>query len=534
MDKADAVLLAVLFIAAFFLWTLPIQGNPLPFGEGDAAWHFAVGDYIGSTGKTISLLPDYISYWYYNYNPLLGPGALEYPPPNHINYAFAQVFGGERFVPVSIYKAVVSFLGIFTVYFLIRKLYGTLPAFVAGFGMVFSFRDITTYLFGQQPTLISFVFIPLVLYPFYHYLTAYYEGVHRPVYLYLTGLLAASQFLLHIQGVVVTLLILIIFTALMTLKYKKFPLSGKNLMTVAAAIVIFLAISLPFLTIYIGPTTEGGPVQSMPRSGLSRLLSWGIAPETVSGSYPASFITFSGSYSYWLLPFLGLGIISVVLSAALSRKPRELLMLSWLIGVYVVLHLDVFLGTDFGRIARMMLVEGPLFFSIMAIGAFTLPSYLRLARAPEHLMRHLLSGLVVLIILLTAAPNAYSFLNSAYQGVSRLTPAQHDAAEWMRENLPENIFVFDYGTLTYPKTRWLLAVSQRHVLRFEGDLRGSIAKSFELPTYLLIDYSDLVAVNAQGEIQQIKSFESAMPANASLIYDENDIKIYEMGVIKSN
>src|SRR3989338_5137290 len=131
MNKVDAIAVTVLFIVAFSVWTLPFQQDERPFGEGDAAWHFSIGDYIAQSDTPIWRLPFYIGMWYYGYNSILGPFAPEYPPSNHYNYALMQVSGGERFVPVMIYRAMASFLGIFAVFFLVAKLYSTPAAIVA-------------------------------------------------------------------------------------------------------------------------------------------------------------------------------------------------------------------------------------------------------------------------------------------------------------------------------------------------------------------------------------------------------------------
>ena len=132
MNSKDIVLITILFLVAFSLWTLPFQENPLPFGEGDSAWHFANGDPQFINDESSVRMPYFIGVWYYSLSKL-GPFAPEYPPPNHLNYALMQIVGGERFVAPFIYIAITCFLGIFATFFLIRKLYGSVPAFIAGF-----------------------------------------------------------------------------------------------------------------------------------------------------------------------------------------------------------------------------------------------------------------------------------------------------------------------------------------------------------------------------------------------------------------
>ena len=48
-------------------------------------------------------------------------------------------------------------------------------------------------------------------------------------------------------------------------------------------------------------------------------------------------------------------------------------------------------------------------------------------------------------------------------------------------------------------------------------------------THALVDYSDLVALNAQNEIKQLQGWEQTNLINASLIYNKYDIKVYKLG-----
>ncbi len=79
------------------------KGGQLRFGP-DGFLYVALGDGGGGNDSL---------------NTLLGKFAPEYPPPNHMNYALMQVFGGERFTPVFIYRAFASFLGVLSVFFLV-------------------------------------------------------------------------------------------------------------------------------------------------------------------------------------------------------------------------------------------------------------------------------------------------------------------------------------------------------------------------------------------------------------------------------
>ena len=534
MNKIDIVAITVLFIIAFSLWTLPLQNDPRPFGEGDSAWHFSIGDYIASSDKPIFRLPFYIGQWYYLFNPSLGVNAPEYPPPNHYNYALMQISGGDRFVPIIMYRAIASFLGIFAVYFLISKLFGTAAAIIASSGLVFSVREQMIYLWGQQPTLISVVIAPITLYAFYRYLDSYYKNEKKISYLYVTALLLASQYLLHIQGFALSILVLGSFTGLMFIKHRKLPLikeSKKSLATIAA---IFLVLSLPFAMIYLGTVT------TTVTPDYSRIFSWGVDHSLVSGSYPPAFTNFSGTYPVILLPLLFLGIVF----ALLRRTNKDLLILGWLLGIYLVLHTDLYVGTGPERAARMLIAEPALFYSLIAIGAMGLLSF-KFPAQLKTMAKYVVAAIVVVIILQSTASITKDTFEGSYQGIFRITPAQSEVSDWMRVNLPEDALIyyvpigpdFKIGTWQYPKLRWMLATSQRHVAYYTGTFVNN-TEVVNSPTYFIFDYTDIGAIlnsapnplqpSAQQSLNSLQQFEITNFNISHSLYNQNNIRVYEV------
>lgn len=523
MDKRDIGILAVLFFIAFFVWTLPFHENKLPFGENDAAWHFAIGDSMYNSDKSIAFrdFPNYIDYWYYNFNKILGPGTPQYPPPNHLNIAVMQIIGGERFVPAFIYRAVASFLAAFTVYFLLRKLYGIFPAFLASFGLIFSIREAMVYLWGQTATLLPIIFVPLVLYCFYMYFTSLYEK-EKPVYLYILILLLLAQYLLHMQGLVVSLAILPFTALLMLLNKRKMPqITRRIILHFGIASLIFIIIAAQFIIIYAG--SFAGQLTAEPTIGkFQRITTWGINYEMVQGAFPKAFITFSEEYPIILLPFLLLGILFLVL----RRKDKDVLMLSWLIAMYFILHLDVFTGAAEGRAARMVLAETQIFYSLIALGIVFAVSFVKKNEA----VKYGAAAAFVLVIVLTTGKNVYGTLEDSYAGLARITPQQLQAAEWIDKNLPENSLVYDLGTLTYAKTRWMLAASRRHVLPYRGEFKADFTKGLKFHNYFMADYSDFSRINDPRISQQMQGIEEAeKQINKTPVYNQNNIRIYDLG-----
>ncbi|MBI3037322.1 hypothetical protein HYY73_06275 [Candidatus Woesearchaeota archaeon] len=557
------VAVAVLFIISLYLWTLPFQKNRLPFGEGDAAWHFAIGDHIASSDKADFRLPYYVGVWYFGYNRILGAFAPEYPPPNHVNYALMQIFGGERFVPLMIYRAFASFLGVFAVFFLVSRLFGVLSGFLAGLGLSFSIREQLTSLFGQQPALTSLVITPVTTYAWYAYLASFYDahaagGINagssqdgqrggRKIYLYLAFALLASQFLLHMQGFVASSVIMAVFTIAMAVKFRKLPVSRSNIKAFAVAAIMLAIVAAPFLAIYFGtPDTQGtGFSFSLPR-----LLQWGISPESVQGSFPAAFVQFSAEYGKFLLPFLFAGIALLILRLFLVRNnSRELFLLSWLIGTYIILHLDVFTGASVPRLARMLVIENYAFFSLIALSVVWIPqtisSILKLDAWLASAAKYSLAAVLLFVLLSNGWGQTSDRLKAAYGGLERITPIQAEFASGFLAKLPEKAFVYDpvlpsvggfpYTTWRYAKMRWMLAISQRYVGRDVPEKSlNRVADRNEV--YELFDYSDLAVMASSSDEgtkqlgmalgSELRKIEVQMFNNTTPLYDNNNIRLY--------
>ncbi|MBI2664069.1 glycosyltransferase family 39 protein [Candidatus Woesearchaeota archaeon] len=538
----DIIALAALFILAFSVWTIPFQQDERPFGEGDSAWHFSIGDYIAQNDVPVWRLPYYVGMWYYGYNSILGPFAPEYPPSNHYNYALMQLSGGERFVPVLIYRAVASFLGIFAVYFVISKLYNSSAALIAASALVFSVREQMIYLWGQQPTLVSVVISPITFYAFYRYLDAYYKKEPKPVYLYITAFLLGSQYLLHIQGFTLSALVIAAFTVLMYVRHRRLPILGEKKKHIALTAVLFLAIAAPFFLIYLGAPDLGG---SSP--DYSRVWKWNVDPQLLSQSYPAVYTTFSGEYppAWVILPLMFIGIAFLLA----RRSSRDLLMLAWIIGIYLVLHVDLYLGVSQERSARLLIAEPALFYSLMAIGIIMplqfILSHVKLPQVAKASAKFAVALIAVALIFNASAETTKATLSGSYQGIFRITPAQSELAGWLHDSVEENAYIYylagsdpyKIGNWQYPKMRWVLASSQRHVASFPGRITDN-PDTRNSDFYFVFDYSDLAAIlgsqpnnlqPAAGQsAQMLQQFESGHFAPEDALYNQNNIRVYEV------
>ncbi len=91
--NVEAIIITLLYLTCLYFWTLPMQKNPMPYGEVDAASHYAIADYTYQSDRSITTLPYYIDKRYGMDNKFK-PNTLWYPPPFHTNLAIAAVFGG--------------------------------------------------------------------------------------------------------------------------------------------------------------------------------------------------------------------------------------------------------------------------------------------------------------------------------------------------------------------------------------------------------------------------------------------------------
>ncbi len=484
MKHEEYIALALLFVLGLFLWTTPIRTNPMPFGEGDAAWHFGQTDAISQFDQTYWRVQPYIGMWYYDWNSVLGLNALEYPPAWHINGALFQVVGGERIIPIYVYIAIASFLGAFTVYFLMRKLYGIEIALFSACGVLLSFRWIMVYLWGQRPTLTTFILTPMILYALYKYLTGFYQDKPKAIYIYLIALLAAGQFLLHILGLMQSVLIIVSCIILFWIKYKKLPLSKNMGKHIFIALLIFGFITAPFYIVYLGG--HSGALQE----GIThpeRMLYWYNLDKLDGypniGGPPAIYYDNLKNYFVGYFIFVILGIIYILY----KREDKDLLMLGWLVGTYLALHTDVVGLMPFYRTTRYLLAETLLFYPLIGIGIF---SFINLIKSQT--VKGIIKGIAIALLIVVILFNfnlAKGTLEAAYNSPTlRITEDQYQTVSWIAENIPPNSQVYYIGQLTYPKQRFMYVLSKSYGIW----QKESLQKGWLKPEYVVVDFSDIV------------------------------------------
>ena len=273
-----AFLLVYLF--AIYFWSQPYQDRKLPIGEYDAMSHFEVADYMSHNDKSFNDLPPYIDIRYGPDNKFK-PHTLWYPPTFHASLGVMETIGGERVVPVFLTNTIMATFILISVYFVINSLFGFLPAILSAILLIFSPRDFMPYLWGQWPERFGYAFLPLIIYCFYKYYTLYSKGEKKPMYLYLTALLAGINILIHPLTFFHSAAAVFVLYIFLLIKNRKINFNWKH-MLVSLIIFILIFFSFPFQTFNILPqlgitkTASGTTVQDTKSFSIGRLFHWSL------------------------------------------------------------------------------------------------------------------------------------------------------------------------------------------------------------------------------------------------------------------
>lgn len=536
ISKLEILSLVILYLGMLYLWTLPFQHQRIPYGEPDAAIRFRLADEMYVTDKPYIKVPDA--------NPVLGfnqtvGGKDTTPPQFHGGLAISEIIGGDRVVPLYLYLATVCSLIFFSIYFLLRKLYGPATAILASFFIIFSVRERLTYLWGQWSTGIALLFVPIILYTYYKYTDSFLEKKEKLIYLYLVFILFAIQFLIHAAIFFLCVAMAASYAALLLIKERKIPFNFKHFFI---GICLFLLIICAF-----APTQTPLLAQRVLRSlGFSqyekvsfaeirlkqnynvspflRLFKWYNVPQETAGSYPDFIFSFKDIYyGYWLLPFLIVGIAFLLL----RRKRKDLLMLSMLIGLYLLVHADVIGMYLDPKVIRLFYAESVIFYPLIAIGIVSIPSFIKMDEKSRETIKYILVILAAILILSIGAKPTYDTFKNAYSGIQRLNSAQFEAANWVNDNLPEDARVMYVGTPTFPQRAWLQSVSARLGIFDQFNVIPINDLNINRTNYILMDYSWYQMLGDQQSIAQLQQWEKAN-VKGDIIYDKNGVEIYKV------
>ncbi|HLG24628.1 MAG TPA: DUF6541 family protein [Candidatus Nanoarchaeia archaeon] len=520
----EVILVFLLYLSSVYIWTLPIQKNPFPFGDVDASSHFTVGDFMVSTDHSIAKLPYPVDLRYGTQNSGF-PHYIWYPPQYWTNTAIASIIGGDRIFSFFILIAVFSSLIVITSYFLIKKLFGFWPAFLSSLLLIFSGRDVMIYLWGQWPQSLSFALTPLVIYCFYRYYSQGQKNEHKPVYLYIMSMLIVAQYLFHPEGMIVSVATIAVFSLVVLIKDRKIFFEFKHTIGAALVIIILSALLAPFnFGEFFSQVSEGSSGGKEPLH-LEKLFSWyhikndpGIPDFYFQyGKVHGSLI--GAPFSYWTLPFLFFGIFTLFY----RRKNEDWLLISWLVSLYFLTRLSIISGS--GRDARMFGYEAHVFYPIIAIGLLSISSFFK-----NNLRQYVKYFLIACFIFLAVSVNgksAYATLSSMQNSISRINPSQNDAAVWLSQNTPEDAGIYDCGTLGFQnfaaKIKWMGVLSRRYFMINNDE--------FHLVNYVLVDYTDAVNLRRQDYVNFLQGYEFKL--NMTPVYNKGDIRIYKTKINKT-
>src|SRR3989344_970470 len=388
-----SIFIAVYLFAIYF-WTQPLQERKLPYGEYDAMSHFEVADSRAYNDKSFMALPNYIDIRYGTDNKFK-QHVLWYPPPFHTMLAIAETAGGERVVPVFLMNTILASFILISVYFVINSLFGFLPAILSALLLIFSPRDFMPYLWGQWPERFAYAFIPLILYFFYNYFISYSKEEKKPHYLYITALLLGINILVHPLVFFHSIIALAVLYILLAVKQRKFVFNIKHLLI---SIVIFIALFIMFpnqtFNIFAQFSRSSG-TENVMSFDLSRLFQWSLNPKDYEGSVPANYFSFREMNGLWTLPFLLIGIAFLLW----RREEKDLFMLAWLIGLYLVLHRDLIGKATF--LHRSLSASAHIFAPLTAIGAIYLSSFVK----PASLKNYVKYGIAALFVFFVLSVN---------------------------------------------------------------------------------------------------------------------------------
>jgi len=542
ISKQEILILIIIYLGMLYLWTMPFQQQKIPYGEGDAAIHYIIADNMYVTDKPTLKLPETNPVFNFQMGNLFMPGYLFYCPQFHTNFAISEIIGGERVVPFYLYLALICTGIFFSVYILLRKQFGAATAILASFLLIFSMRDRLTYLWGQWGTAVTLLYIPIILYTYYKYTESVYNSKEKLIYLYMTYILAAMQFLFHPLGIPVVLGMILVYTVLISIKEKKLPINKTNIKHFIIGIFLFLFIICAFAPLqvpsHLGRINRdvviGTPDQSEPStqikegydvSKFARIFKWYDFPEVFHG-IPDFYFSFKNLYyGYWMLPFLILGILFLIL----RRKSKDLLMLSTIIAFYIIVHLDlinVYLGA---KMPRLFYFESVIFYPLMAIGITSIALFIKTNDKSSKIIKWGIVAAAVIAVLLINAKPTYDQFKGAYPIPMRMDQAQFDASNWINDNLPKDAIVMYVGTPTFLNRAWMHAVSARMAVFDQNNIVPSLDKNINRTNYILMDYSLYMIIGgeqATGLISELQQWEKNN-TKGSVIYDKNGIKIFK-------
>lgn len=515
MVKLKTSILLVIYLGCLYIWCLPFISNPYPYGSVDGATYLQFGDYMGLYDKPIYKLPEYFG------RQELNDKKLWHAPTYYIDMALSELTGGYRFQSIFFFIAFTNSIIFFSVYLLIKKLYGFLPALITASMATLSLRSLSFNFMGHWQHLASISFLPLIIYCYYRYTESYIKNETKPAYIIIAAILTASQFLFHTLFFLHTIFFIVTYTLVLTIIHKKLVFSIKHALI---SILVFAAITLPYFLQFSYGVSVDTASQTLIEPFKLTTLYWGIDSKPYEGMmYPGWFDFYQNHNGAWIIAPTILGIIILLI----RRKENDIVLLSWLLSYYLLIDFVPFLGFLSGYGHKSLVAEAYALYPFAVLSFFLFPSFIKHPKVRTFLKYGLVSLLVALVLFINVPPTL-SINKTPELDISRLTKPEYDAAEWLRLNIKDNsIKIVDVGTIEYGKKRMIGMVANKLFLYDSNIIPEKILEE-QIGRLVFIDYSDIAFTKQEDLAKQLKQWELTVFSNYTKIYESQMITIYDL------
>jgi asparagine N-glycosylation enzyme membrane subunit Stt3 len=502
VQRNHVIFLSIVFIVGLLLRLGPYIREPnLPYGEGDAAYHFQMSKLIAEGGypQEFNHILDMPGVRY---------GSYVYPPVTHTGMALLKLISGANQLTASfIYVAFMDSLLIATTFLLVKELFGYTAGIASSLIISVSKRNIQSLLWGQWPSLAGMVFIPLIL-------LYGIKSLRDSRYAKLCGLFCGLSFLTYPQSTGYSLFVLSLIYVSRRVQIK--PKTLKKLLTSFTVVFIVLALpTAPKIVQYFSSENVKAAGFSV-----SRLAEW--YPSVKPGvrffeGYPPSWFNPLLVYDKVLLALVLLSLTALFF----NNNDRRVFASANILVFYLITHSDVF-GLSPDRVVRQFNSEVLLF-------AFIIPMVFTVEKAGLRKYFFVVAVLLVSAYFLSRVNSLMPLLYNTYSPKMRLTPREYEAGVWLKRNThPDSIILFQ-GKVYGPVTRWIAAVSDRRIATYSDnkiDFDG-IVFNVSLPDYVLLDYTPLVLPPEERTQNTLIMYalEQQLMNYTTLVYENDEIAV---------
>jgi hypothetical protein len=217
------------------------------------------------------------------------------------------------------------------------------------------------------------------------------------------------------------------------------------------------------------------------------------------------------------------------------KETRDIFLLAWFLSLYLIMHRDIIGITTF--LHRSLSASAHILIPIIVIGGLCVFSLFKLPENYKFFLKYGAATLIVVFALIFNMPSSYSILNQAYDSpFIRISPAQVEVSEWLKDNIDENANVSIIGPPPeiMQKVWWMASYSHRTSFFFEGfilweDSPEKVQEDINyhiLNDYVVFDYSDIARISDQSIAERWLEFERQNMGNHTMLYNKDNIRVY--------